>query len=267
MAQLKKLIGLGDLFRFGGRQLVPAKPCSPYRYIEFLIERTLQAKYGLKRVTEIGPGSDSALGYLDLDATEFAWAIDYSQGALDAFKRKFAEGKIQFRLADVMRPGSVGDMDGKCDYVICNSVIEHVIDHEALVRTMHSLLEPGGYVVCTTVLHQRMYNIWDHAVGHYRRYSVADLVQLFSIFSQIQVLQTSFIQELARPLFFGRMQHLKHNTLEQNNLLTAAGHEEWGRVPYAAFWPIAKYAMPAYLVAEWGLQRIIGGIGFVIGRK
>jgi len=267
MAQLKKLVGLGDLFRYGRSRLVPANPCSPYRYIEFLIERTLQHKYGLKRVTEIGPRCDSALGYLDLNAIEFAWAVDYSQAALDAFKRRFSEEKVRFRLADVMKPGSVSDMACKCDYVICNSVIEHVIKHEALVGTMHSLLEPGGYVVCTTVLHQSMYNTWDHAVGHYRRYSVADLVQLFSIFSQIQVLQTSFIQELVRPLFFGRMQHLKQNTLEQNNLLTAAGHEEWGSVPYRAVWPIAKYAMPAYLVAEWGLQYVVGGIGFVIGRK
>jgi len=267
MAQSAKLVGLGDLFGHGRSLLVPDKPCSPYRYIEFLIEGTLQRKYELKRVVELGPGSDAGLGYLDLDATEIAWAVDYSQGALDAIKRKLPANKVQFRLADIMKPGALDDLAGKFDYVICNSVIEHVIDHAALVRTMHMLLEPRGYVVCTTVLHQSMYNLWDHAVGHYRRYSISDLEQLFSGFSEVQVLQTSYMQELARPLFFGRVRHLKDNTLEQNNLLTAVGHEEWGRVPYAGIWPVIKFAMPAYLVAEWGLQHIVGGIGFVIGRK
>lgn len=267
MARSTKLVTLGDLFYHGRSLLVPDQPCSPYRYIEFLIERTLQRKFGLKRVIEIGPGSDAGLGYLDLGATEFALAIDYSNAARDATKRKLPNQRVQFRLADVMTPGALDDQAGKCDYVICNSVIEHVIDHAALVDTMHKLLAPGGYVVCTTVLHQRMYNLWDHAVGHYRRYSTAELAQLFSKFSDVQILKTSFIQELARPLFFGRVRHLVHNTLEQNNMLTAAGHETWGKVPYARLWSVVKYAMPAYLVAEWGLQHVVGGIGFVIGRK
>jgi SAM-dependent methyltransferase len=267
MAVSRKLVSLGDLFRHGGSQLVPQSPCSPYRYIEFLIESTLQRKYKLRRVAELGPGSDVGLAYLDLDDTDFAWAIDYSQGALDAIKRRLGESKIQCRLADVMKSGTLDDLAGKCDYVICNSVIEHVIDHEALVGTMHKLLEPGGFVVCTTVLHQSMYNLWDHAVGHYRRYSIKELAQLFSGFSEIQVLQSSYLQELARPLFFSRVRHLKNNTLEENNLFTAVGHQEWGRVPYSGIWPVARYAMPAYLVAEWWLQYIIGGIGFVIGRK
>jgi SAM-dependent methyltransferase len=262
-----KLISLGNLFQHGRSLLVPDKPCSPYRYIEFLIEGTMQRKYGLKRVAELGPGSDVALAYLDLDATEFAWAIDYSQGALDAVKRKLPGSKVQCRLADIMKPGVLDDLTSKCDYVICNSVIEHVIDHAALGQTMRALLAPGGYVVCTTVLHQSMYNLWDHAVGHYRRYSMAELVGLFADFSEVQVLQTSIAQELVRPLFFSRVRHLKDNTLEQNNLLTAVGHENWGRVPYAGIWPIMKYAMPAYLVAEWGLHHLVGGIGFVIGRK
>ena len=166
-----------------------------------------------------------------------------------------------------MAPAALDDLKGQFDYVICNSMIEHVIDHAALVATMHKLLAPGGFVVCTTVLHQRMYNLWDHAVGHYRRYSISELVGLFSGFSEVQVLQTSILQELARPLFFGRVRNLKDNTLEQNNLLTGVGHQEWGKVPYAGIWPVVKYAMPACLVAEWVLQYLVGGIGFVIGRK
>lgn len=267
MAQLTKLVDLGDLFHFGRSLLVPKQPCSPYRYIEFLIERTLQQKFGLRNIVEIGPGSDPGLGYLDLGAAEFAYAIDYSAAAGDAIKRTCSDPKVQFRLADITQPGVADDLRGQCDYVICNSVIEHVVDDAALVRSMHKLLKPGGYVVCTTVLHQRMYNLWDHAVGHYRRYSTADLRNLFSAFSDVQMLQTSIVQEMVRPLFFDRVRHLRYNTLEQNNRLTAAGHAQWGAVPYARLWFLAKYAMPAYLVAEWGLQHLVGGIGFVIGRK
>lgn len=255
------------MFRYGRSLVVPDRPCSPYRYIEFLIEGTLQRKFGLKRVVELGPGVDVGLGYLDLDAVDTALAIDFSQGVLDNIERKLPNSKVTRRLTDIMVPGALDDLAGRFDYVICNSVIEHVIEDAALIETMRSLLEPGGYVVCSTVLHQSMYNAWDHAVGHYRRYSVADLVRLFADYSEVQVLQTSILQELIRPLFFSRINHLRKNTIEQNNQLTGVGHEEWGRPPYAAAWPVLKYAMPAYLVVEWVLKQFVGGIGFVIARK
>ena len=262
-----KLISLRDLFRFGRELIVPEAPCSPYRYIEFLIEGTLQRKYRLRRVVELGPGSDVGLAYLDLDAIDQALAIDYSPGALDAVKRKLPDTKVQCRLQDIMVSGALDDLAGQFDYVICNSVIEHVIEDAALVDVMHRLLAPGGFAICTTVLHQRMYNLWDHAVGHYRRYSIPQLAALFSAFGHVQALQTSILQELARPLFFSRVRHLENNTIEQNNLLTGVGHQQWGRVPYAGLWPVVKYGMPAYLVAEWALQYVVGGIGFVIARK
>lgn len=262
-----KLVTLGDLFSHGRQLLVPDKPCSPYRYIEFLIERTLQQKFELKKVIELGPGSDSGLLYLDLGALESAWLIDYSQGALDAVRSKITTNKINYRMANITSSEAIGDLYGKFDYLICNSVIEHIRGDIPLVQTMRDLLEPGGILVCSTVLHQRMYNIWDYAVGHYRRYSFRDLVDMFSDFSEVQVLQTSIVQELLRPLFFSRVRHLTKNTLEENNLLTAVGHQEWGRVPYAGVWPVIKYAMPLYLVTEWALQHVVGGIAFVIGRK
>jgi SAM-dependent methyltransferase len=261
------LISLGDLFHFGRKKLIPDSPCSPYRYIEFLIEGTLQRKFGLKKVVELGPGTDCGLAYLDLEAVDRACAVDYSQGALDAVKGKLRTGKVDSRLADITVPNALDDLKDQFDYLICNSVIEHVIDDAALVRTMRMLLTSGGLVVCSTVLHQSMYNLWDHAVGHYRRYSLRSLTDLFSDFSDVQVLQTSIAQELVRPLFFNRVRHLEKNTLEQNNRLTAVGHQDWGRVPYAGVWPVVKYAMPAYLIAEWALQYVVGGIGFVIGRK
>jgi SAM-dependent methyltransferase len=262
-----KLITLGDLFRDGRKLLIQDKPSSPYRYIEFLIEGTLQRKFGLKKVVELGPGSDSGLAYLNLDAADTALAIDYSQGALDAVKAKLGDNKIDYRLVDITVPNVLDDLRGQFDYVICNSVIEHVIDDAALARTMHALLAPGGIVVCTTVLQPGLYNLWDHAVGHYRRYELRRLAALFSDFSEVQVLQTSIAQELSRPLFFNRVRHLEKNTIEQNNRWTAVGHQDWGRVPYAGIWSVVKYAMPLYLVAEWGLNYVTGGIGFVIGRK
>jgi SAM-dependent methyltransferase len=266
-SEIANLINLADMFRYGRSLVVPDKPCSPYRYIEFLIEGTLQRKYGLRRVVELGPGVDVGLGYLDLGAVEIALAIDFSQGVLDTIARKLPDSKIERRLSDIMEPGALDDLAGRFDYVICNSVIEHVIEDAALIETMRLLLEPGGFVVCSTVLHQNMYNAWDHAVGHYRRYAVRDLERLFSNYSQVQVIQTSIVQELARPLFFSRINHLRSNTIEQNNQLTGVGHEEWGRPPYASAWPVLKHAMPAYLILEWVLKHMVGGIGFVIARR
>lgn len=261
------LLNISDYFVYGKNSLCPKLPCSPYRYIEFLIEVTLQRKYGFKNILEVGPGVDPALGYMDIDMLSGALALDYSEDVINTCRQKVPHEKIEFRLADVTDRDVHEEFRGKFDYVICNSVIEHVEDDQALVDQMYRMTSPGGIVICSTVLHQGMFNSWDHAVGHYRRYSSKQLVDLFDEFDQVQLIKSSILQELVRPLFFGRINHLLENTIEENNKLTGAGHEEWGRPPYAPIWPLLRWLMPSYLIGDQFVSLFAGGIGFVIGRK
>jgi SAM-dependent methyltransferase len=259
------LLTLADLFRHGGDRLIPAEPCSPYRYMEFLIEKTVQGKFAPAAILEIGPGVDCAIRYLDLDAAKRVMVLDFNREVIEAIGQRHP--KVEVRLVDVTEPADPGDLEGQWDCVICNSVVEHVIDDQALVDRIFSMLRPGGVTVCSTVLHQRMYNTWDYAVGHYRRYGVGELLSLFKRFSDVQLIKTAMAQEIARPLFFGRMLHLARNTIEQNNRLCGHEQKEWGRSPYDGVWFALKYLMPIFLVFEWAKRRMFGGIGIVIARK
>jgi 2-polyprenyl-3-methyl-5-hydroxy-6-metoxy-1,4-benzoquinol methylase len=259
------ILTLADLFRYGGSRLIPDQPCSPYRYMEFLIEKAVQGKFAPANILEIGPGVDGAIKYLDLETPKRVLVVDFNRDVIDAVGQRYP--KAEARLVDVTETTDLRDLTGQWDYVICNSVVEHVIDDQALVDRMFALLRAGGIVVCSTVLHQRMYNTWDYAVGHYRRYEVAELESLFKQFSEVQLIKTAMAQEIARPLFFGRMFHLMRNTIEQNNRLCGHEQEEWGRSPYAGIWFMLKYLMPLFLVFEWAKRNLFGGIGIIIARK
>ena len=259
------LLTLGDLFRHGGDRLIPAQPCSPYRYMEFLVEKALQGKFAPANILEVGPGLDSAIRYLDLQAPKRVLVLDFNKEVVDTLGKRHP--KVETRLLDMTETGGLDDLKGQWDYVICNSVVEHVVDDQALVDRMYELMSPGGVIVCSTVLHQRMYNTWDWAVGHYRRYGVAEFEGLFKRFAEVQLIKCAMAQEIARPLFFGRMAHLTRNTIEQNNLLCGHEQEEWGRSPYAGIWFALKYLMPVFLVGEWTKRKWFGGIGIIIARK
>ena len=264
--QTNDLLTLGDFFDYGRDGLLPEKPCSPYRYIEFLTELTMQKKYGLRKVLEIGPGTDPGLAHLDPKTIEKAAAMDYVAEALAIGQKRTPHLQFEQIAVDVMQQPQPQHKE-QWDYIICNSVIEHVVDDQKLVDIMHDFLKPGGYIVCSTVMHQFLYCSWDYAVGHYRRYSKQRLLDLFSGFSEVQVVQTSLLQELARPLFFKRIYPLCGNTLEANNLKTAIGHQEWGQAPYAPLWSAMKYAMPLWLAFDWLKGSLPAGIGFVIARR
>lgn len=63
------------------------------------------------------------------------------------------------------------------DAIVSSNVIEHIEDDVATLRTMHSLLRPGGAVGLYVPARPELYGSLDHAVGHYRRYTRPELVE------------------------------------------------------------------------------------------
>jgi len=233
--------------------------------MEFLIEKALQEKYQPEAVMEIGPGVDGAIKYLDLEKITRVAAIDFNQDVIDFINKKMPQ--VEATNLDLAAAADLGKLKGQWDFIISNSIVEHVIDDQKNADQMYDLLKPGGIIICTTVLHKRMYNFWDFAVGHYRRYGVEEFKGLFKKFSTVQMIKTSMAQEISRPLFFGRMSYLLNQTIEENNQLCGSEQEEWGRSPYAGIWGLLKYFMPAFLVLEWSKRSLFGGIGIIIAKK
>jgi 2-polyprenyl-3-methyl-5-hydroxy-6-metoxy-1,4-benzoquinol methylase len=57
---------------------------------------------------------------------------------------------IDFRTLDLRELGEQRDSLGSFDQIICFETIEHLTDDEGLVRTLASMLEPGGQLLLST---------------------------------------------------------------------------------------------------------------------
>ena len=62
------------------------------------------------------------------------------------------------------------------DTVVCLNVLEHIADDMLALRNAHRILGPrGGNVVIFSPASPALYGAHDRLVGHYRRYTLADL--------------------------------------------------------------------------------------------
>lgn len=67
---------------------------------------------------------------------------------------------------------------GAFDTVICLNVLEHIEDDRAALARMRGLLKPSGRLALLVPAHAFLYNGFDEALGHYRRYGKAGLRRL-----------------------------------------------------------------------------------------
>ena len=68
--------------------------------------------------------------------------------------------------------------DGMFDLVAAFDVIEHVEDHDSVLRELTRVLKPAGRLIFSVPLHPKRWTDFDDYVGHARRYEPATLMQL-----------------------------------------------------------------------------------------
>ncbi|MEW4488518.1 class I SAM-dependent methyltransferase [Thalassoglobus sp. JC818] len=73
-------------------------------------------------------------------------------------------------LHDLAQPWPVEDNSLRA--VVLLDVIEHIEDPVAVLKNVHTALEPGGGAIITVPAYQWMFSDWDEALGHYRRYTM-----------------------------------------------------------------------------------------------
>ena len=264
------LIRLSDLFTYGRSLLFPGELVSLYRYVEHIIEIALVKKYNRKNILEIGPGVEPFLKYIELAPFESVTVLDYQGEFIEGLARTLSQKnnrEIIAITANIDTPSELTPLKKHWDCIIANALLEHLQNDEDFVRQVENVLSPGGIFVGTTVLSPWLYNKWDRAVGHYRRYSTDGLMHLFRSFEKVQIIQTSLVQELVRPLFFSRIRHLESSALEENNQYFNEEQEKFGSPPFPSLYHHVQKLFPLYLVIDWILKDIQGGIGIVIAKK
>ncbi len=72
-------------------------------------------------------------------------------------------------------PGLEGVEDGAYDLIALLDVLEHIEDDEAALRSIRTLLKPGGRILLTVPANRWMWSAHDTVHHHFRRYNPGSL--------------------------------------------------------------------------------------------
>jgi SAM-dependent methyltransferase len=132
-----------------------------------------------KRVVEVGSGSGSFAELLVNDqietlsliepAAEMYKLLNERVGRLSTATRITTYNAIFTEIAEQIK------LTQRPDSIVYVNVLEHIADDEAELRAAHHSLAPGGRIFIFVPAFQWLFGEFDKQIGHYRRYTKAEL--------------------------------------------------------------------------------------------
>ncbi len=136
--------------------------------------------YAGQRVLEIGAGMGNMTRHLSPHrklyvATDIS--AEYTAHLSNIFRHRpsVCIGKL-----DATNPGDFVAFDRQMDTVICLNVLEHIEDDAATLKSIRTLLQPGGRLILLVPNDPKAYGTIDKEIGHYRRYTPPHLRALLT---------------------------------------------------------------------------------------
>jgi glycosyltransferase involved in cell wall biosynthesis len=127
------------------------------------------------RVLELGAGIGNMTQQLAAGRKYYV-ASDIDNEHLARLRVRFrGRPNLEIRKCDLCNAADFADLKGKFDTVVCLNVVEHVQDDLAALRNIQSALAPGGHAIILVPQDQKIFGSLDEVLGHYRRYSYAQL--------------------------------------------------------------------------------------------
>jgi len=127
------------------------------------------------RVLELGSGIGNMTQHLSLGRRSYV-ASDIDEEHMARLRVRFrGRPNLEIRKADLCDSSDFEPLLGAFDSVVCLNVVEHVKDDLGALRNIFSALKPGGRAVILVPQDQKAYGTLDEVLGHYRRYSEAQL--------------------------------------------------------------------------------------------
>lgn len=129
------------------------------------------------RVLEVGAGIGNITRLLY--GRDLIVASDRDSTYLDILRNRFANNHtISVEKIDLESDECLSLSHYQFDTVIGLNVLEHIQNHGAAMRRLYQMLQPGGRAVLFVPADQGLFGTLDQTVGHYRRYSKAELEEL-----------------------------------------------------------------------------------------
>jgi 2-polyprenyl-3-methyl-5-hydroxy-6-metoxy-1,4-benzoquinol methylase len=131
------------------------------------------------RILEIGSGIGNISYFFDRDGMD----IDLSdiREQYRSYLKKSFEKRAVLDM-DIVADGFVemhGDKLGTYDAVFALNVVEHIKDDKLAIMNMIKLLKPGGKIIILVPAYQWLYNGFDVALEHFKRYTKSRLLGIF----------------------------------------------------------------------------------------
>jgi SAM-dependent methyltransferase len=152
------------------------------------------------RVLEVGAGLGAITGRYERGREVVA--SDMSPPCLQALRERFADHpNVQVEDRDLRDL----EMDARFDSVLMVNVLEHIADDAGALQGLSRLLVPGGNVVVYVPALNGLYGALDKKLGHYRRYSVWRLREVFRE-AGLEPVEVRWVNFIAIPAWaaFGR---------------------------------------------------------------
>jgi SAM-dependent methyltransferase len=126
-------------------------------------------------VLEIGAGMGNLTRQLFKGSMHYM-ATDIDRDHLDRLQNRFhGRPNLQTRICDLTNPSDFDTLAEQADTVVCLNVVEHVADDLGALQNIYRALQPGGKAIILVPQGQDIFGTMDEALGHYRRYSQAQL--------------------------------------------------------------------------------------------
>ena len=128
-----------------------------------------------RHVLELGSGIGNMTRHLSRGRKTYT-ASDIDEEHMARLRVRFrGRPNLTIRKCDLCDPVDFAELRLKFDSVVCLNVVEHVEDDLGALRNIYSALQPGGCAVILVPQDQKAYGTLDQVLGHYRRYSEAQL--------------------------------------------------------------------------------------------
>ena len=161
-----------DIYKDEGAETLQALSGAP-RFNRWMAD-TIRPFVG-ERVLEIGAGIGNLTRAL-LPRRKRYVATDIDSEHLARLNTRFQHRpNLLIRYCDLAKPSDFAEFPASMDSVVCLNVLEHVEDDMLGLRNILSVLKPGGRAIILVPHGQEIFGTLDVALGHYRRYSHAEL--------------------------------------------------------------------------------------------
>ncbi len=161
-----------DIYLDHGARILDALAQTPH-FNRWMADTVRQ--YVGRDVLEIGAGIGNLSQNLAARRKTYI-ASDIDEEHLARLRVRFHQRpNISLRRCDLSSPADFAELREQVDTVVCLNVLEHIEDDATGLRNIHSALRPGGAAIVLVPQGQGVYGTLDEVLGHFRRYSEAEL--------------------------------------------------------------------------------------------